>query len=536
MMTADRPDHDSGPPTAFRGAGRDASGRPGPEERFRTIFEDAGIGIALVDSAGRLIKGNPALRQILGYAPDELRGRHFAEVTHPDDVEKDRRLFDELVRGERRRYHIEKRYIRRDGETLWGRLTVSSIRDDGEFRCAIGMLEDITDEKRAQSELARSEARARRRLAELEALYRNAPVGLCVVDPDLRYLRINDRLAEINGLPADRHIGRTVRDVVPDLADEAEPAMRKVLETGEPVLGIELTGETSARPGETRHWIEHYFPIREDGRVVGLNVVVEEITDRKHMEAELRRAKNAAEAASRAKTEFLAVVSHELRTPLTAVVGYANLLEAGIAGELGEAQREYVDRIEESAEHLREVIDQILQVAALDTGRESVRTAGVDVARLARSLADTFRPRAEQKGLRFHMSAPDRPLEVRTDPEKLRLILFSLLSNAVKFTREGRIEMSVRPTDDHIRFEVCDTGPGIATDALERVFERFSLAEEAHIREHGGLGLGLALSRRLAHLLGGTLTVESEVGKGSTFTLTIPRTGDTGPEGGAERG
>lgn len=499
---------------------------PGPrgDPGFRTIFEEAGIGIALVDADGRISRTNPALEYMLDRPAEELIGRRFAEFTHPGDVKKELPLFAALVQGAMQRYRIEKRYIRPDGGIVWGRLVVSIVpRKRGPWRYAIKMIEDITEEKLAEAALRESEDTAKRRLAEIETIYRSAPIGLCVLDRELRFVRINEWLAATNGLPPDAHIGRTVREIVPALADASEPLMRAVIETGEPIFDVELSGETAARPAETRFWIEHYLPIKANQRVIGINVVVEDISERARYESELRNAKRAAEIADQAKSDFLAVVSHELRTPLTTVIGYADLLRAGVAGGMNETQLTYVARIEEGARTLGAAIDQILRVVELEAGNDQVLAQEVDLCALTQPLVEVFSAQATRKDLRFHVHLPAEPIRLLTDPTKLRLILFNLLSNAVKFTREGEVVFSAQQAGEgSILVAVRDTGPGIAPELTDHIFDHFAQASRATTREQGGLGLGLTIARRLARMIGGDIAVDSEVGRGTTFTVLLP--------------
>ncbi|HEX7091687.1 MAG TPA: ATP-binding protein [Longimicrobiales bacterium] len=238
--------------------------------------------------------------------------------------------------------------------------------------------------------------------------------------------------------------------------------------------------------------------------------------------AELEAARVRAERANRAKSEFLAVISHELRTPLNAVIGYVDLLEAGVGGPLTEAQQARLGRIRASALQLLDLIEQILTFVQAEAGREEVRLETVDLDSLAQDAAAPLRPVAEERGLAFEVRPPRSPVRVRTDPAKVRQILRNLLSNALKFTEEGGIVVEAEREDDWMRFRVQDTGIGIEPEDLKRVFEPFWQAEASTTRRHGGAGLGLSVARRLARLLGGDITVESEPGTGTTFIVRLP--------------
>ncbi len=262
----------------------------------------------------------------------------------------------------------------------------------------------------------------------------------------------------------------------------------------------------------------------EDRRVLAvIGSLVGQALERARLYEAGMEAKRVAEEASQARSQFLAVMSHELRTPLNAILGYQDLLTAEVVGPLNETQKRHAERIGSSARHLLQLIDDILSLSRLEAGKEEVRPERVDAIRLAREVAEMIQPMAERKGLAFRVSTSGDSFPLESDPGRLRQILLNLLGNAVKFTDRGEIELSVaRDSDDMVVFTVRDTGVGIAPADQERIFEPFIQATAAAPGVAGGTGLGLAVSRNLARLLGGDLIVESELGQGSTFVLRIP--------------
>lgn len=239
-------------------------------------------------------------------------------------------------------------------------------------------------------------------------------------------------------------------------------------------------------------------------------------------EHRLRAALDAAKEASQVKSQFLAVMSHELRTPLNAVMGYSDLLAARTDGPLTDRQETQVDRIRVSAQLLVELIDEVLIYARLEAGKEEVRSADVDLGPLIRETCAIVEPHARGKGLELRIDDPDDGPTIRTDPGKVRQIVLNLLSNAVKFTDTGHVDIAIERHDDAASIHVRDTGPGIDHFDRERIFEPFTQGDSSATRRKGGTGLGLAVSRRLAAVLGGELELESEAGKGSRFTLRLP--------------
>lgn len=230
-----------------------------------------------------------------------------------------------------------------------------------------------------------------------------------------------------------------------------------------------------------------------------------------------------AEAASRAKSEFIATMSHELRTPLNAVLGHLELLEMGIHGEVSAAQAEALERIGAAAKHLRSLIEEVLSFARLEAGRAEVHEEEFDLGDLVAEVAAVIEPLASEKELRFARPPPEHPAPVRSDPDKVRQIVINLAGNAVKFTDAGEVRIAVESRGDENRITVSDTGPGIAPDDLERLFRPFEQLRGGFAREHGGTGLGLYLSRRYASLLEGRIEVSSAPGEGSSFALVLPR-------------
>jgi len=240
------------------------------------------------------------------------------------------------------------------------------------------------------------------------------------------------------------------------------------------------------------------------------------------LRAEAEAARAEAESANNSKTDFLAVMSHELRTPLTAIMGYEELLSDGITGPVTELQRQQLGRINASARHLLGLIDEILTFARVDIGRERVRYESMSVNHTLGDAAALVEPMAAAKDINFIVELLDEDQAIQTDGTKLRQMLVNLLSNGIKFTDKGEVRVSCLVSNSVLEVRIADTGVGIAADNIEDVFEPFWQAEQTATRRTGGTGLGLSVTRKLARLLGGDVTVASRVGSGSTFLLTLP--------------
>jgi signal transduction histidine kinase len=251
--------------------------------------------------------------------------------------------------------------------------------------------------------------------------------------------------------------------------------------------------------------------------------IVEELARRSAMAIENSELFQAAAAANRAKSEFLASMSHELRTPLNAIIGYVELLSEGISGPVNPAQQEQLLRVRASAGHLLGLIDEVLSFSRMEAGQERVSLQDVAVSGVLEEAASLARPMAAAKKLSLIIMPPPPELRVHTDLLKLRQMIVNLLTNAVKFTDSGSVTLSATGEGDTIRISVADTGIGISPTHLASVFEPFWQVEQNASRRVGGTGLGLSVTRRLARLLGGDVQAESAPGEGSTFVITLPR-------------
>ncbi|MGE0481785.1 MAG: ATP-binding protein [Phycisphaerae bacterium] len=229
---------------------------------------------------------------------------------------------------------------------------------------------------------------------------------------------------------------------------------------------------------------------------------------------------------NRLKSEFIANVSHELRTPLTSIIGFAELLLESQAGESGDRTTRFAQNILISGRILLEIINDLLDLAKIEAGRVELHLEPVSARELCSALQDFLRPLADKKSILLVVDADDDLPAIRTDRKVLRQILFNFMSNAVKFTPEGgQVRLSARATDEsHVRFAVSDTGPGIAREHQDMIFEKFRQIDQSATREHAGTGLGLAISKELTHLLGGRIGVASEIGAGATFWVELPLT------------
>ena len=383
--------------------------------------------------------------------------------------------------------------------------------------------------KRAKNSSEQAAAAQRRQFDELESLYHTAPIGLAVFDRALNFVRVNEALAEMNGVPVSDHIGRHAWDVVPSLRETAEPLLRRVLDTGEPVRGVELHGTTDRHPDIELDWIEDFYPLKgADGTVVAVGVIVRDVTEERRARRSLDAAKREAEAASRSKSRFLAAASHDLRQPMQSLFLFAGALERHLDG----SGREKLAHLERSLDALKGLLDSLLDVSKLDAGLVKATLEDFPLSTVIEELRVAYQPVAESRGLTWHML--DCFETVRSDRVLLGRLLRNLIENAVRYTERGGITVRCVPEPERIRIEVEDTGIGIPPEELERIFDEFHQVANVERNRQQGLGLGLAIVQRIATLLGYQVNVRSQIGHGSTFTFVVPRGAAALPAGPVE--
>jgi PAS domain S-box-containing protein len=499
-------------------------------ERFRSVLENS------LDAAYRRDLRtdtydylSPAIEQVLGLTVKEMQEMpvsEFLERLHPDDRLHVADAIEEGMRLHRGR--LEYRFRGLDDEYRWLADNFSVQTDEeGTAIFRTGVVRDVTDAKRVEEALATERGK-------LAAVIENLPVGVGIGDSEGRTISLNRAGLALHGFATEAEMFARLEDYSREFELRHLDGSPMPLEEwpissamrGDFVRGLEL--RLFNRLSGTERVVSYdVAPVRISEASVPLLVyVIQDLTDRKEAEEALRVAKEAAEQASQAKSQFLAVMSHELRTPLTGVIGFADLMSTGLLGSISDSQRDALARIKASSWYLVSIIEEILTLSRTEAGKEEVAQEEVDVAAIARDVAAIVEPQANTQGLVMERLDAEGPAVIVADPGKVRQILINLVGNAVKFTPSGRVTVQVDRSDDEtLLIHVRDTGTGIAPEDRERIFEPFTQVDSAHMPSGSGTGLGLAICRRLARLLGGDVTLVSAVGEGSTFTLRLPRAG-----------
>lgn len=390
---------------------------------------------------------------------------------------------------------------------------VGIIEDDHLVR-VWGSQTDITRHREAEEALRSNEQL-------LTSINQNISEGIYRSTPDGQLLYANDALAHLFGFASAREIMNVqVPSLYKDPERRAELARLTRQEHGFKNEEVELV-----RQDGSTFWglISCNATFDDDGNVVTYDGAISDITQRKQYEKGLIEAKEQALELARIKSAFLANMSHEIRTPLMAIVGFADIL----AKESGESHQELTQLLRQSGQHLIQTLKSVLDLTRLEGQSLELNIERFDVARLARQVLDLFRLQAEQRDLDLKLVTPETPLFVNMDAGAVNRILTNLVSNAMKFTSVGGVTVTLENQDDALNIRVADTGSGISKEFLPRLFSEFRQESGTLAPEQKGSGLGLAITKRLVTLLDGTITVESEKGQGSIFTVRLPHTAAT---------
>jgi PAS domain S-box-containing protein len=511
-------------PTAGVSPTESRQGTPLDGATLRSLIEQIPLTVYIdrLDEISSNVYMSPQLESLLGYPAEEWASDKelFVKVVHPDDRER--------VLAEHRRtretgdlFSMEYRMVARDGSVRWFLDEATVIRDQtGQPAFHHGFYLDITERKELEDALRRGEAELRRQKQYYESLLALSPTAIVTIDLDDSVTSWNAAAEKLFGYTRDQAIGRNIDDLVAR-SDEIRGEAVDVNDQVGAGREVQLSSRRTRKDGTLVDVDVRAAPIYVGDEQVGKYAIY-------HDTSALLGARRAAEAATEAKSAFLATMSHEIRTPMNAVIGMTELL---LETNLSSEQRGFADVIRTSGDALLTIINDILDFSKIEAGKLELEHQPFVLRDCVESALDIVAAGAAAKGLDIAcLMDAEAPAAVVGDATRLRQIVVNLLTNAVKFTDEGEVVLTVaskQVADDgggdlyELRFAVTDTGIGIPAERMHRLFASFSQVDTSTTRRYGGTGLGLAISKRLSEMMGGDMWVESEVGKGSTFHFAV---------------
>ncbi|HIJ57253.1 MAG TPA: PAS domain S-box protein [Deltaproteobacteria bacterium] len=488
------------------------------EERYRSVMEAAPDPIVVYDMEGRVTYLNSAFTSVFGWGLEALLGGKIDFVPE-ESLPETEDAIERLKRGETIPAMPTKRKTK-DGILL--NIQVSASTFMGPDRKPTGIvviLRDVTANERMAEALRESEERYR-------TLFEDSIDAIYLTTLDGEFIDANQSTLNLFGYSREEMKALNARELYDDTRD-----MRSFIESIEETGYVRDFEVTLKRKDGTK--IDCLFNVSmwRDGtaKAIGYHGIIRDITESKQMLEELREAKEAAEAANLAKSQFLATMSHEIRTPMNAIIGMADLLkETPLTSE----QRKYVTVFGSAGENLLNIIDDVLDITRVESGQLSLEFKAFNLKHIIDNVRDVLTIQAQEKGLEitYHIS-PEVPVTLTGDSVRLRQILINLVGNAIKFSKLGCVTMEIKTQHRQpvkqdngkieLLFSVTDTGPGIPPNKLDLIFDNFTQVDSSTTREHGGTGLGLSISKRLVEIMGGSIWVDSQMGKGSTFYFTV---------------
>ncbi|APH38671.1 sensor histidine kinase [Methanohalophilus halophilus] len=489
-------------------------------EFLEKLIQTSPVAIHGTDTNSNVIIWNESSERIFGWSSEEVIGE-FLPTVPEENIDEHLSLRNRVLAGETiTGYEVCR--LRKEGSYLYGSLSVTPMHDQrGNIFGIMATMEDITEKKQYEYKLKDA-------FNQLESIHFNLPISVwsATVDEtgDFVDTYISEGVNELLALPPNT-IGNDFKAFFDYVKPHYLPEIKDKIEEGvkNPDKVVSLEYEVINGNGVTR-WFLSSGKAQEENGIIKVYGSTIDITKNKNAEKSLINAKLLAENANRSKTEFLANVSHELRTPLNAIIGFSQILSTNKSGNLNDKEMKYVSNILKSGDHLLELINKILAISKLQAGKEELEIESVDFAEICEDIKPFIDPLIAKKNLSFECILDGTDTNIKADKNKMLQIMHNLLGNAIKFTPEnGSIAINTRCIGDNFQVSVKDTGIGIPEDAHKDIFNNFKQVDSSATRKYEGTGLGLALVKEYIEMHGGDIWIESEVGKGSTFTLVIPQ-------------
>ncbi len=497
------------------------------KELFKLAFENANIGMCLVDLSSNLFKVNAEMSNIFGYTIQELEKMTVNDITHPDYKEVSPKFIKQATNNELNHSVFEKHYIHKNGNEIICIVTSSAVKNDfNETQFFISHVQDIKTQKQAEFEFKLAKEKAEENEKKYKLLYDCNPMPMSIFDTKtLNFLSVNEAFIDKYGYTREEFLNMTVLEIRPDTEKEKLKQSVNMIDKGITNAGIFVHKKKNGEIIQVEIIRDEIIFDNKNAKLVLINDVTDKIKAEYALSktnCELILALEKAEESDRLKTAFLQNMSHEIRTPLNAISGFSGMLNKPELSE--EKRKSFVSIIQNSSKQLISIVSDILTISALETKQEKHNIDKVCINSIIVDLLAIFKQQAQNQNISLYAKQQfsDKQSEIYTDKTKITQILTNLLTNALKFTHEGFIEFGYILSDSVFEFYVKDSGIGIKSEFHEKIFERFRQADKSINKLYGGTGLGLAISKAFAELLGGKIWVQSELEKGSTFYFTIP--------------
>ncbi|MFT5544031.1 MAG: PAS domain S-box-containing protein [Arenicella sp.] len=495
----------------------------GDTKRLKAVIDNVIDGIITISDKGLVDSFNYAATKIFGYSTDEVIGQNVKILMpEPFHSEHDGYLHHHKTTGEKKIIGIGREVVgqRKDGSTFPLDLAVSDFTIDGQ-RYFLGIIRDISEHQRTQDELTMVHSK-------LQGVFNSVIDGVIIIDAKGIIDAFNPAAEDIFGFSEEEMLGKNFKALMPEpYRSGYDGYLNNHLTTGEKkVIGIGREVSGRCKDGSVFPMDLAVSPMQISGKPMFVGLV-RNITERKQHEQAIKLAKLAAESANRMKSEFLANMSHELRTPLNAIIGYSEMLIEDAAEDCNTQTMDDLNKICISGNHLLKLINDVLDLSKIEAGRVELLHEKIDVFAFIQEIGIVVQHQMHNNNNHFEIICAEDIGEIIGDDIKLRQILFNLLSNAAKFTNKGLVTLSAKREgqqgkQQQLAFAISDTGIGITPKQLNKVFIPFVQADASTTRNFGGTGLGLSICKDICETMGGHIEVQSEAGKGSTFTVSIP--------------
>jgi len=494
------------------------------EKRYRDLFENSPYPFLILSKQGKVIDCNSSLEQLLSFSKDKIVNKDYRDtpLVNPENLALFNKLHNEILEGNFPN-PVEIRYIKENQSMIWVKLNFSSINIGNQALIYV-LLEDITAIKRSEREVRRLE----QTLHEMNALIEDAPLAIFLIDKTGKILRANQKALNLFHYQLGEILNLMIFDLITsDLTDTITKHYDEDIYNSSDPVKLEITHE------------------RKDGRKIDLeitstiiaiadNLIIQsffsDITERKNSDRDRQKLLDQLISSLEFKSNFLATMSHELRTPLNAIIGFTSLLLDRSYGSLNKDQIDFLTDVSSEADHLKSLIDMILDLSFMDMGKFKMNIETFKLLPILNEIGSIVNHLFVKKGLKLKLIDIEETTHIKADPLRFKQVLYNLIDNAIKFTEQGQISLRCEAKDSLWEFQIQDTGIGIAESDYDIVFTEFGRIENDKKKPISGSGIGLALTKRLIELHGGEIWFESEVGKGTTFFFTIPKENNAVPK------